>query len=120
MTAGTYDITCEQGATFSRVLTWTDTGGSLVDLTGYSARMQVRKTAEESAIAVSLSSTGTSTGIALGGVAGTITLLIPAASTAAIPARSYVYDLELVSGAPSSVVTRLVKGAFVVDAEVTR
>ena len=42
MLAGIYHLTIEQGATLDRTLTWTDGDGVLVDLTGYTARAQVR------------------------------------------------------------------------------
>ena len=36
----------EAGATFSRVITYTDSSGVLVDLTGYTAELQVRETVD--------------------------------------------------------------------------
>jgi tRNA threonylcarbamoyladenosine modification (KEOPS) complex Pcc1 subunit len=77
--------------------------------------MQVRETVESSSTLLSL--TTENSRIALGGTAGTITLTVTAADTAAVVAGHYVYDLELVSG---STVYRLVQGCFTVDAEVTR
>jgi hypothetical protein len=53
----------------------------------------------------------------LGGTAGTINLTVAATATEPVPAKTYVYDLELVSG---SVVTRLVQGTFELRGEVTR
>lgn len=114
--AGKYDIICDQGATFSRVLTWKDSTGAAVDLTGYTARMQIRPEASSSTTTLSL--TTENSRIALGGSAGTITLTIAATDTAGITAGNYVYDLELVSGA--GIVTRLVMGAYTVRPEVTR
>lgn len=113
--AAKYDMTCDQGATFSRVVTWIDSTGVPVNLTGYSARMQVRATVSSASTIFSLTSPSN---ITLGGTAGTITIVITAAATAAATAGDYVYDLELVSG--SGVVTRLLQGCFVLDAEVTR
>ena len=46
MAAGLYDITIEQGATFQMNLTWKDSTGSPVNITGYTARMQVRENYE--------------------------------------------------------------------------
>ena len=40
-TPGVLDMSCYQGANFDYTLTW-QAGGSAVNLTGYSARMQVR------------------------------------------------------------------------------
>lgn len=111
--AATYNVICDQGATFQRQLTWTDSTGTAVNLTGYTARMQVRPTVDSSTLTLELT---TSNGrITLGGAAGTIDLLVLA--SAMTMAGDYVYDLELVY---STTVTRLVQGFFTVRAEVTR
>ena len=51
---GIYNITCPQGATFSRRFTYS-IGGTAVNLTGYTAAMQVRESYDEDAV-VSLTS----------------------------------------------------------------
>lgn len=114
--AAKYDIVMDQGATFSRAITWQDSQAVPVNLTGYTARMQVRDEVDSASAALSL--TTENSRISLGGTAGTITLLVSATDTAAVAAGEYVYDLELVSG--SGTVTRLIQGCFTVDAEVTR
>ena len=120
MLAGTYRINCDQGATFERSLTIYQPavlGASAVpvDLTGYSARMQVRPETDASATLVELT---TENGrITLGGVAGTIELFIDAETTATID-RDGVYDLEIYNAAGT--VYRVIKGRFVLDPEVTR
>lgn len=117
MAAGKLKLTIDQGATFTKQLTWkTGTPAVAVDLTGYTARMQIRPTIESSTVLVSL--TTENGGIALGGTAGTITLTITATATAAFTWTEGVYDLELVSA--GGVVTRLLKGAVTVTPEVTR
>ena len=113
---GRLDMSCYQGASFDYTLTW-QTGGTPVNLSGYTARMQVRDGYDGGSAIVSLTS---GTGITLGGTAGTILVALTATQTAAIdatPSGQYVYDLELVSG---STVTRLVEGTFIVSPEVTR
>ncbi|WP_279631030.1 hypothetical protein [Rathayibacter sp. VKM Ac-2759] len=40
--AGKYNFTIEQGVAFTRVVTWKDASGALVNLTNKTARMQVR------------------------------------------------------------------------------
>jgi hypothetical protein len=113
---GRLDMDCYQGASFDYTLTW-QTGGTPVNLSGYTARMQVRDTYDGGSAVVSITS---GTGITLGGTAGTILVELTATQTAAIdatPSGQYVYDLELVSG---SSVTRLVEGTFIVSPEVTR
>ncbi len=114
--AGTYDMVVDQGATLSRVITWKDSSRTPYNITGYTARMQVRETTAAAGVVLELT---TANGrIALGGVAGTVTLTVSATTTAAVAAGRYVYDLELVSSA--GVVTRLIEGNFIHRAEVTR
>lgn len=116
MTAGTYTITIEQGGTFSLPLTWKDALGNLVDLTGYTARLHIREEIESSTAFITL--TTENGGIAPGGTAGTVTLKLSAAATAALTQSKGVYDLELIGG--SGVVTRLLEGLVVIRKEVTR
>jgi len=113
--AGQYHIITDQGATFTRQLTWKDDTGAAVNLTGYTARMQLRTSVANDSVVLEL--TDSNGRIALGGTAGTITLTVTAADMTTLPPQKYVYDLELVNGA---VVTRLVQGTFTVRAEVTR
>lgn len=113
--AGVYNITADQGATFSLLITWLDSDGDPVSLTGWTARMQVRASRYDTAAALELT---TSNGrITLGGAAGTIALAVAAADMAALDHALYVYDLELVIG---TTVERLLMGAFSVRGEVTR
>lgn len=116
MAAGALDITIEQGATWNLELTW-KIGGTAVNLTGYSARMQVRVDVDDSETILSLTSSG-GAGITLGGALGTITLSQTATQTAALATGEYVYDLELQS--MGGTVTRLLQGQFAISAEVTR
>lgn len=87
-----------------------------IDLTGYTARMQIRSDVDSDTVLVSL--TTENGGITLGGTDGTVTLLISATATAALTWDEGVYDLELVSS--GGVATRLVSGRIAVSDEVTR
>lgn len=111
---GTYNITCPQGATFDKTFSIA-LDGSPKDLTGFSAAMQVRETFDSSATVVSLTN---GSGITLGGVLGTINVIVSSSATSAIPAGYYSYDLEITSGA--GVRDRLLEGKFIVTPEVTR
>ena len=115
MTAGLYDIIIEQGATFQMSLTWNDNTGSPINLSGYSARMQVRTSYEAEETLVSLTSLGGD--IVLGGALGTIAITIAASVTETLQIDEGVYDLELVNGLT---VTRLLQGKATVSREVTR
>lgn len=114
MTPGKYNMICPQGATFSKQLTYT-IDDNPVNLTGYAARMQVRE--KHSSPSAKLTLTTVDGGITLGGSAGTINLFIADETTALVPAKEYVYDLELMSGGN---VYRLIEGKFIVTPEVTR
>jgi hypothetical protein len=114
MAAGLYDITIEQGVTFLLNLTWKDSTGTPVNITGYSARMQVRETYDSEDTLVSLTSPGD---ITLGGALGTILITIQPAVTSALQFVEGVYDLELIS---AGVVTRLLQGRATISREVTR
>jgi hypothetical protein len=109
----TYNITAYQGATYDLNLTWA-IGGTAVNLTNYTAAMQVRENAQATATILSLTN---GSGITLGGTAGTIAVNVTATTMGAAVAGFYVYDLELSSG---SQVTRLLQGGFTIQAEVTR
>lgn len=117
---GNYNLCVQQGATFTRIFTWTagpccGAVGSQpqpVDLTGYTASMQIRPYALANAIYYDASSD-----ITLGGVAGTITLVIPATETEDFTWWTGVYDLLLTDS--SGNVTRLLSGTVTVCPGVT-
>lgn len=119
MSAGIYDIYIEQGATFQKIFIWKDSNGNLINITGFTARMQFRlQTTSETILFEATTENGK---IALGGSAGTVTVTISATETAAFDFCSAVYDLELQSSVLSgSVVTRLLEGSVNVSKEVTR
>jgi hypothetical protein len=78
--------------------------------------MQVREAADSTATLLSLSTGGS--GIVLGGTAGTIAVAVTSTQSAAIPAGSFAYDLEITSSGGE--VTRLLQGSFNVQGNVTR
>jgi hypothetical protein len=110
MGAARYLIHIEQGATWKPVLTLRDT-----DLTGYTARMQIRATLDSDTVLVELT---TGAGITIDGAAGQITLHLDDTETAALDWCDGIYDLEIVD--PDGNVMRLLKGPVEVDPEVTR
>jgi hypothetical protein len=116
------NLCINQGATFQQSWTWITnpcacqgTAGAApapVDLTGYTASLQIR--AYPGAPTIEYDATSNLT---LGGVLGTIALLIPATSTALFSWWSGVYDLLLTS--PAGIVTRLLQGKVAVSPSVT-
>ena len=108
------NLTCKQGATFSRALTY-KINHVVVNLTSYTARMQVRPDHASENLILNLS---VGSGLTIDGEHGKITITITAGTTAAISAGTYVYDLEIQSN--NGEVTRLLEGKFIVTPEVTR
>ena len=112
--AGKYNISADQGSTFTFQFTM-KTAGVAWNLTGYTARMQVRPDASSSTIYVT--ATTVNGYIVLGGAAGTVTVTIPASVMETVVDGKHVYDIELVNG---TTVYRVLEGKFTVKQEVTR
>lgn len=110
----TINLAAHAGATRELSLTWTE-GGEPVDLTGWSARMQVRSSVASEIVLVDLESPSE---IVLGGVDGTIWTELSSATTDALAAGGYRYDLRLED--PDGDVTYLVEGSLKVKEPVTR
>ena len=126
MSAGRFDITLEQGSTFDLPLRYRAPSGTPVDLTGYTARMQVRE-APASAVFVEFNSALTANGFILlsgsaedreDGANGNVRIYMTAANTALLPRFAGRYDLELDDG--TGYVVRLLEGQFRVEPEITR
>lgn len=110
------DITIEQGATFTLELSVINDAEDPIDLTGYTARMDIKRSVGESTALLQL--TTANSRILITSATGLVTLVLTAAETAAITTwLRGVYDLELVSAGGD--VTRLCEGAVTVAANVT-
>lgn len=113
MSAGTWDIYIEKGAQFRRVLTVRNDDDTLLNFTGYTARLQVRGRAVADDLLADWSDK-----LTLGGSAGTITLLLTDDETGALEWSRGVHALEIESG--SGETTRLLEGSVTLSPEVTR
>jgi hypothetical protein len=109
-----YTMTCPRGSIVDVQFTY-KVNKFPVNLTGYSARMQVRESHDSLETLVSLS---TDSGITLGGKAGTINIFIPSTNTEGFKPVPHVYDLELIY--PNRSVVRILEGTFNITPEVTR
>ena len=116
--AGLYNITADQGSTFSRTIVWKDPAKKPILMHGYTARMKVRKSNSDPTVVLEL--TTENGGISLGETDGTITILASDETMRDIPSDKYVYDLELAGPDANIYVYKLLYGNFVVRAEVTR
>ena len=116
MGAGIWNFEIEQGAKFDRTLTW-KVDGVLVNLTGYSARMQIRLTVDSAETLIDLDS-DTKGGLILGGSAGTISIFISFVDTEGLDFERAVHDIEVTQ--PDEEVIRLLQGAVTLSKEVTK
>jgi hypothetical protein len=106
-------IKIDKHASFSKSYAWKDSAGDAIDLTGYTFKGQIRKTADDDA---ELYATLTVT--VLSAVNGTFEASLTAEQTAAIPTKpqssaqrtlsEYAYDIKAVY--PSGLEKRLIEG----------
>ena len=86
-----------------------------VNLTGYSAALQLRSLPNDPTAVLTLTS---SSGITITALTGQIDIHATAVQTGAIDEGTYYYDLEITSA--GGIVTRIAQGQAIVSAEVTR
>jgi len=115
MTAGLYNFTIDQGSNWNLNVIYKDANGAVINLTGYTAAMQLRQNYNSDSAELTL--TTSNGGIVITGAQGKLVLSATAAQTGGLDAGYYVYDLEIASG---GVVTRLFQGQITVAGEVTR
>ena len=119
LSSGCEGIPCEQGVTFAWQATWQVEqviGSGVfvpVDLTNYTAKMQLRKNFGSPIVLELNTSNGR---IVLGGALGTITLEIAAADSAVVPPGVYKYDLDLTSAGGT---TKFLTGLFEIVGSIT-
>lgn len=116
MAAGFHHFIIEQGATFKHTLTLKDSADALINLTGYTAEMDLRKTQDASTEVATF--TVDNGRLTLGGSAGTIIIEMSASDTANLSVGDGVYDLDLQSAGGQ--VDRLLEGTFSVRGNVSR
>lgn len=115
MTAGIYNATIDQGSIWNVTLVYKDSNNVPVNLTGYTAAMQLRQNYNSELADLTL--TTANGGITITGATGTIVISATATQTGLLTPGFYVYDLELTSG---SNISRLIQGQITVAEQVTR
>ena len=112
MSAGTYNLTIDQGSDFALDLVIKE-GGSALNLANYSGRAQLRTSVTASSASASFTVTVTNA------ANGALKMQLPAATSSGISAGQYVYDLEIYT-ANDSIVKRIMQGDATITPEVTR
>lgn len=112
--ASVYDIELDQGSDAVIPFEMYDANDTPLDLSSYTARMQIRPSVGSATINDELTTENGRLVI----TGGTITATWPNAVTTAMRHGDSVYDIEIVSA--SGEVTRILEGAFILHQEVTR
>lgn len=125
ITDNKYNMTMWQGSTFGTSIQVKDANDDPQNLSGYSARMQIRRNYMNAQVEESLSSSNGE--IVINASEGELSLVLPAERTANIwvdlstgrpPKTTYVYDIELQDS--SGIVSKILYGDLIVYGEVTR
>ena len=111
MTAIQLNLYVEAGATFSRSLIYTNDDGTLFDLTGFTAELQVRETVASAEPTLTVTP-------AIDVETAAISWDFTATQTSALTATTYVYAMELYG--PDALTIRLIEGVITVSPEVVR
>ena len=106
------NIFIDQGATFTTTLTINDANGSALDLTGYTAIAQIRKS-PSSSISDSFTATFVSPR-----TTGQITISLTDTQTTALEAGRYNYDVLITDSGGTK--TRVVEGIATINPSVSR
>lgn len=121
MPAGKYSFTIEQGTTYTLKVVKKDANMSVVPLSGYTAKMQIRPdfadNTQEVYITLSSSLDADGSGLVITPISGSVDVTISADKTETFNFDTGLYDLELYSG---SFVERLLEGRVKISREVTR
>ena len=105
------NIFIDQGTDFELEVDVTDTNDNIIDLAGYSAAAQMRKTYGSSSISATFTTT-------IKPSTGKVKLELTDTQTTGLTAGRYVYDLNITSGAGQT--TRVIEGQAIVTPGVTR
>jgi hypothetical protein len=106
----------DKGATYRHTLFWKDKLKAPINLTGVTARMQVRDNIDSSVAILDLSTSNG--GITITPLLGRIDIYVSSAVTTTLPGYGGVYDMELIF--PTSDIIRLIEGTVNFIPEVTR
>ena len=105
------NIYIDQGADFTTVISLTDSNNDALNLTGYSALAQIRKTYGSTTIAGTFTTTLTTD-------SGQLTLTLTDTVTAAMTSGRYVYDVLLTDGSGDK--TRVLEGQAILTPGVSK
>ena len=105
------NIYIDQGSDFETTISLTDSNGDVLNLTGYTALAQIRKTYASTTIAGTF-------GVAVAAATGQLTMTLADTFTAAMDSGRYVYDVLLTDGSGDK--TRVLEGQAILTPGVSK
>lgn len=113
-------LTINQGSTWIQTIIYKDSNDDPIDLTNYSAKMEIKESYKKCGPSFSYLTISTNTGeIVIDGPTGTITITVDYETTQALRPGVYVYDFDIISPDVTPVVTRLLEGKVTISPGVT-
>ena len=112
MSAGTYNLVIDQGSDFALDLVIKE-GGTALNLLNYTGRAQLRTSVDASSASATFTVTKTNAS------GGALKMELAAATSSALAAGQYVYDLEIYTSS-DAIVKRILQGDVTITPEVTR
>jgi hypothetical protein len=113
--AGQKNFDVDQNATFSFIVEYKDNNGNAIDLTGASAKMQIRDVKGGTKLAVTL--TSPSGGIVINGPLGKLTVTLTPTQTNKLFYPKSVYDIMVVDSNSNKI--KLLEGFMTLNRSVT-
>lgn len=110
------DLTMNQGSKFAKNIQVRNSDQTIMDLTGYSARMMVRET--YSSVTPLLSASTIDGRITINAPGGVVMINIGADVTGPLTWNSGIYDVEIFTSSPAEVI-RILEGNISLSPEVT-
>ena len=114
MPAGKYDLVVRKNEHWAETFTWTDAAGTAINLTGYTAKMEVRAAPGTTVI---LTLTTANSRIVITALTGVVAISVPVAVLDTIAAGTYAYDLVLFDAALIPIA--FLKGSVIVEDGIT-
>ena len=105
------NIYIDQGTDYSITVDVTDSAGDILNLSGYTAAAQIRKTYSSSTVSETFSTS-------IAEATGQVTLSLTDTQTSGLSSGRYVYDLNITSSGGST--SRVIEGQAIVTPGVTR
>lgn len=104
------NLSIDQGATFSTIITVTDDDNNVIDLSSYTGNAQIKKAYSSLNVAQTFT-------VSVNGSLGTVTLSLTANQTSNLVAGRYVYDVKLTEA--GGTISRIVEGLVTINPKVS-